>query len=127
MQNSTKTKTDIIAILKSESIKGHYIKQQEIIDRLDYELKPRMVRKYIHEIREDLENSLIILTDYTKGYKLMSEEDTIDVLTKRKKALLKSLKLYYKDVQRFKENNNFKITLEDDEVELMKTLMKEMR
>lgn len=127
MQNPTKTKADIIAILKSESIKGHYIKQQEIIDRLDYELKPRMVRKYIHEIREDLGNSLIILTDYTKGYKLMSEEDTIDVLTKRKKALLKSLKLYYKDVQRFKENNNFKITLEDDEVELMKTLMKEMR
>lgn len=123
---STKVKTDVLRILKEESIKGHYIKQQEIIDKLDYNLSKRTLRTCIHYLREDLDNTLIILTDYKKGYKLMSEQDTIDVLTKRKKAILKSLKLYYKDIKRFKENNNFKIILEDGEIELMKSLMKEM-
>lgn len=124
---STKVKTDVLKILKEESIKGHYIKQQEIIDRLDYNLSKRALRSCIHYLREDLDNTLIILTDYKKGYKLMSEQDKVDVLIKRKKAILKSLKLYYKDVKRFKENNNFKIILEDNEVELIETLMKEMR
>lgn len=118
---------EVLNIITERSKEGKWTSQKFIINSLDVRISDRTLRVIIQMIRADDNTDIVILTDYNKGYKLMSEEDNLKELTKRKISILKSLKLYYKDVKRFNTHNNYKLKLEENEVELMKTLIKEMR
>lgn len=120
-------KEEVLNIITERSKEGKWTSQKFIINSLDVRISDRTLRVIIQMIRADDNTDIVILTDYNKGYKLMSEEDNLKELTKRKISILKSLKLYYKDVKRFNTHNNYKLKLEENEVELMKTLIKEMR
>lgn len=120
-------KEEVLNIITERSKEGKWTSQKFIINSLDVRISDRALRVIIQTIRADDNTDIVILTDYNKGYKLMSEEDNLKELTKRKISILKSLKLYYKDVKRFNTHNNYKLKLEENEVELMKTLIKEMR
>lgn len=118
---------EVLNIITERSKEGKWTSQKFIINSLDVRISDRTLRATIQTIRADDNTDIVILTDYNKGYKLMSEEDNLRELTKRKISILKSLKLYYKDVKRFNAHNNYKLKLEENEIELMKTLIKEMR
>lgn len=120
-------KEEVLNIITERSKEGKWTSQKFIINSLDVRISDRTLRVIIQTIRADDNTDIVILTDYNKGYKLMSEKDNLKELTKRKISILKSLKLYYKDVKRFNTHNNYKLKLEENEVELMKTLIKEMR
>jgi hypothetical protein len=120
-------KEEVLNIITERSKEGKWTSQKFIINSLDVRISDRTLRVIIQMIRADDNTDIVILTDYNKGYKLMSEKDNLKELTKRKISILKSLKLYYKDVKRFNTHNNYKLKLEENEVELMKTLIKEMR
>lgn len=120
-------KEEVLNIITERSKEGKWTSQKFIINSLDVRISDRTLRVIRQTIRADDNTDIVILTDYNKGYKLMSEEDNLNELTKRKISILKSLKLYYKDVKRFNTHNNYKLKLEENEVELMKTLIKEMR
>lgn len=118
---------EVFNIITERSKEGKWTSQKFIINSLNVRISDRTLRTIIQAIRADDNTDIVILTDYKKGYKLMSEEDNLRELTKRKISILKSLKLYYKDVKRFNAHNNYKLKLEENEVELMKTLIEEMR
>lgn len=118
---------EVLNIITERSKEGKWTSQKFIINSLNVRISDRTLRVIIQTIRADDNTDIVILTDYNKGYKLMSEEDNLRELTKRKISILKSLKLYYKDVKRFNAHNNYKLKLEENEIELMKTLIKEMR
>lgn len=118
----------IYDFIKERSLEGKWTSQKEIRDYLINKnfvdkIGLRTIRKYVHDIREDDTIQKIILTDYVKGYRLMSDEEELDYLKKRKISILKMLKQYYKDVKRFNQNNQFKITFGKYEREYIESLI----
>lgn len=118
----------IYDFIKERSIEGKWTSQKEIRDYLinnnfAEKIGLRTIRKYVHDIREDDTIQKIILTDYVKGYHLMSDEEELDYLKKRKISILKMLKQYYKDVKRFNMNNQVKITFGKYEREYIESLI----
>ena len=114
--------------IKERSIEGKWTSQKEIRDYLIISgyaenIGLRTIRRCIHDIREDDTIQKIILTDYSKGYRLMTDEEEIDYLKNRKISILKMLKQYYKDVKRFNMNNQFKITFGKYEREYIESLI----
>lgn len=83
----------------------------------------RAIRRAIQNIRESSKIQKIILTDYKKGYKLMSVDDEFSMLTKTKIKILKELKRYWKDVDRYNKNNQNKITFTKYEREFFESLV----
>ena len=118
----------IYDFIKERSLEGKWTSQKEIRDYLinnDYveKIGLRTIRRNINEIRKDDTIQKIILTDYSKGYRLMTDEEEIDYLKKRKISILKMLKQYYKDVNRFNMNNQVKITFGKYERDYIESLI----
>ena len=118
----------IYDFIKERSLEGKWTSQKEIRDYLinnnfAEKIGLRTIRRNINEIRKDDIIQKIILTDYSKGYRLMTDEEEIDYLKKRKISILKMLKQYYKDVKRFNMNNQFKITFGKYEREYIESLI----
>lgn len=124
----TNIQRKIYNYIKERSIDGKWTSQKEIRDYLIISgyaenIGLRTIRKCIHDIREDDTIQKIILTDYSKGYRLMTDEEEIDYLKNRKISILKMLKQYYKDVKRFNLNNQVKITFGKYEREYIESLI----
>ena len=118
----------IYDFIKERSLEGKWTSQKEIRDYLinngyAEKIGLRAIRRNIHDIRQEDTIQKIILTDYSKGYRLMTDEEEIDYLKKRKISILKMLKQYYKDVKRFNMNNQFKITFGKYEREYIESLI----
>ena len=118
----------IYDFIKERSLEGKWTSQKEIRDYLinngyAEKIGLRTIRRNINEIRKDDTIQKIILTDYSKGYRLMTDEEEIDYLKKRKISILKMLKQYYKDVNRFNMNNQFKITFGKYEREYIESII----
>ena len=118
----------IYDFIKERSLEGKWTSQKEIRDYLinnnfAEKIGLRTIRRNINEIRKDDTIQKIILTDYSKGYRLMSDEEELDYLKKRKISILKMLKQYYKDVKRFNMNNQVKITFGKYEREYIESLI----
>ena len=118
----------IYDFIKERSLEGKWTSQKEIRDYLinnnfAEKIGLRTIRRNINEIRKDDIIQKIILTDYSKGYRLMTDEEELDYLKKRKISILKMLKQYYKDVKRFNMNNQFKITFEKYEREYIESII----
>lgn len=114
--------------IKERSEKGLWTKQQEIVDYLleRYEIvaHKRMIRKYINNIRQDDVIQKIILTSYSKGYRLMTSEEEFEYLERRKISVLKMLKQYHKDVNRFAKDNQTRLTFTPYERDVIESLLK---
>ena len=118
----------IYDFIKERSLEGKWTSQKEIRDYLinnnfAEKIGLRTIRRNINEIRKDDIIQKIILTDYSKGYRLMTDEEELDYLKKRKISILKMLKQYYKDVKRFNMNNQFKITFGKYEREYIESII----
>ncbi len=118
----------IYDFIKERSLDGKWTSQKEIRDYLinnnfAEKIGLRTIRRNINEIRKDDIIQKIILTDYSKGYRLMTDEEELDYLKKRKISILKMLKQYYKDVNRFNMNNQFKITFGKYEREYIESII----
>ena len=118
----------IYDFIKERSLEGKWTSQKEIRDYLinnnfAEKIGLRTIRRNINEIRKDDTIQKIILTDYSKGYRLMTDEEELDYLKKRKISILKMLKQYYKDVNRFNMNNQFKITFGKYEREYIESII----
>lgn len=118
----------IYDFIKERSLEGKWTSQKEIRDYLinngyAEKIGLRAIRRNIHDIRQEDTIQKIILTDYSKGYRLMTDEEELDYLKKRKISILKMLKQYYKDVNRFNMNNQFKITFGQYEREYIESII----
>ena len=114
--------------IKERSLDKKWTSQKEIRDYLinnnfAEKIGLRTIRRNINEIRKDDTIQKIILTDYSKGYRLMTDEEELDYLKKRKTSILKMLKQYYKDVNRFNMNNQFKIAFGKYEREYIESII----
>ena len=88
-----------------------------------FECSKREIRRYVQKIRESDTIQKIILTDYGKGYKLMSDDDEFDMLSKTKIKILKQLKRYWKDVERYNLNHHNKIVFSKNERDVFESLI----
>ena len=69
----------IYDFIKERSLEGKWTSQKEIRDYLinnnfAEKIGLRTIRKNVHDIREEDTIQKIILTDYSKGYRLMTDE-----------------------------------------------------
>lgn len=107
--------------IKTRSELGQWTNVQHLAELL--ECGKREIRKCVQRIRECDTIQKIIITDYGKGYKLMSDIDEFDVLTKTKIKILKQLKRYWKDVERYNLNHQNKIVFTDNERAIYESLI----
>ena len=118
----------VYEFLKERSEKSLWTKQQTICDYLlfekNIEISKRCVRYIISRIRKDETIQKIILSDYNKGYRLMQSDEEFDYLLRRKNSILKMLKQYWKDVEKYEKNNQTRITFGEYERDYIESLVK---
>ena len=107
--------------IKERTLKGEWTPAQFLVDYIG--IGKREIRRHIQRIRESNTIQKIIISDYTYGYKLMSEQDEFKLLTKTKIKILKQLKRYWKDVDRYNKNHQNKITFSDSERAIYESLI----
>lgn len=124
----TSTHWLIYNYIKENSEKNKWTKQIDIQKYLSEEkglkICMRDIRKKINEIRRDETIQKVILTDYSKGYRMMSDEEEKDYLINRKISILKMLKLCYQDIRRYNMNNQCQIAFTDTERDIYESLLK---
>ncbi len=116
--------------IKDKSEQGLWSKQQEIIDYLatkEINIKKRSLRSVINKIRSCDIIQKIVLTSYTKGYRLMTNEEEFEYLERRKISILKMLKQYYKDINRFSKDNQTRLVFTPYERNIVESLLKEKK
>ncbi|MFI3330127.1 MAG: helix-turn-helix domain-containing protein [bacterium] len=113
----------IYNFIKDSSLQNKWVSQQDILDYLNININKRTIRRYISNIRSSDVIQKIIITDYKKGYKILSNEEQFKILEKRKIAILKMLKQNYKDVKRFNSNNQMRITFGEHERKFIESLL----
>ena len=116
------TEWKVYNLIKERSEKGEWIFMREIAEELN--ITKRTVRQCILNIRDCEVIQKIIISDYSKGYKLMSDEDSFDLLFKDKIRILKELKRYWKNVRRLSLNNQRKLTFDTKERDFFQSLIK---
>lgn len=118
----------IYKYIKDNSENDKWVKQKDIQEYLlkekNMQLNQRTIRKYINLIRKDEQIQKVILTDYQKGYKIMNDKEQFCYLINRKNSILKMLKSCYRDIKRFNNNNQYKITFSDYERNIFESLLK---
>lgn len=127
IKNLSAVEWKIYNYLKERTLEEKWTKQKEIIEYLetkDIKINERTLRLHIQNIRKCEIIQKVILTDYSKGYKIMSEKDEFDILLNRKISLLKSLKQFYRDKKRLSLNNQMKLNFDTKEREFIESLLK---
>ena len=112
----------IYDFLKAKSEKGEWIKMNDLA--AEFGINARKVRYSITAIREDETIQKVLISDYKKGYKLMSEEDAIYYLEKDKIRGLRTLKRYWLGIKRLSLNNQMKLTFDTHERDVIESLIK---
>lgn len=127
IKNLSAVEWKIYNYLKERTLEEKWTKQKEILEYLetkDIKINERNLRLHIQNIRKCEIIQKVILTDYSKGYKIMSEKDEFDILLNRKISLLKSLKQFYRDKKRLSLNNQMKLNFDTKEREFIESLLK---
>ncbi len=112
----------IYEFLKEKSEKGEWIKMNALAAM--FNISPRELRYSITRIRENDRIQKILVSDYSKGYKLMSESDDFTLLKRKKYKALKELKRYWLDVKRYNLNHQMKLTFDTHERDFIESLIK---
>ncbi len=112
--------------LKKQSEENKWTSQtelQEVLNqKFDNKFCLRTIRKIIQRIRQCDTIQKIIITNYSKGYRLMSTDEETDYLVRRKQSILKMLKACYKDIKRYEANNQYRI-FENKERDIIESLV----
>ncbi len=122
----TRVEWEIYNFLKKRSEENKWTSQSLLKSHLltqGYSNELRDIRRHIANIRSCPKIQKIIITDYGKGYKLMTSEGERSKLENRRISILKMLKQYYLDVDRFNKNNQSKITFTEYERPIYESVM----
>ncbi len=114
----------IYKFLKKTSEHNVWIKRNALANM--FNISTREVRKSITRIRENETIQKILISDYSKGYKLMSREEEYQLILKDKYRALKTLKRVWKDIRRYNSNNQMKLTFDTQERDFIEALVKEI-
>ncbi len=114
----------IYKFLKKTSEHNVWIKMNALATM--FNISTREVRKSITRIRENETIQKILISDYSKGYKLMSREEEYQLILKDKYRALKTLKRVWKDIRRYNSNNQMKLTFDTQERDFIEALVKEI-
>ena len=98
--------------------------QNHLKEKYDIDISQRTIRKCINSIRKNDLIQKIILTDYKKGYRIMSSTEEDIYLEKRKISILKMLSQYHKDFNRLKLNNQTRIKFSEKERDFIESILK---
>lgn len=98
--------------------------QNHLKEKYDIDISQRTIRKCINIIRKNDLIQKIILTDYKKGYRIMSSTEEDIYLEKRKISILKMLSQYHKDFNRLKLNNQTRIKFSEKERDFIESILK---
>ena len=112
---------NIYKFLKKTSEHGVWIKMNALA--VIFNVSPRAIRKSITRIRESDTIQKILVSDYTKGYKLMAKSDEYELLLKDKIRALRTLKRYWKSAKRYNLNNQMKLTFDTQERDFIESLL----
>ena len=112
---------NIYKFLKKTSEHGVWIKMNALAAM--FNISPRELRKSITRIRENDTIQKILVSDFKKGYKLMSKSDEYELLLKDKIRALKALKRYWKNAKRYNLNNQMKLTFDTQERDFIESLV----
>lgn len=118
----------IYNIIKERSEKGLWTSQielNELLSKNGFEISLRNTRSHINFIKKNDTIQKIIISSTKLGYKLMSSDEEINYLLKKKIEVLKRLKAIYKDLKRYESNGQCKITFENYERDFVESLLKE--
>ena len=113
--------------LKERTLQNKWTSQQDLIDYLasiNFNICKRTLRKHIQNIRQNDKIQKIILTSYTHGYRIMSDEEQRDILIKRRINILKALKQSNKDIKKYNMNGQTKIAFGKKERDFIESLLK---
>lgn len=134
MENKEKTISNLSGVewkiynyLKERTMQDKWSSQQDLIDYLETQnikISKRNLRLHIQNIRKCEIIQKVILTSYSKGYRIMSDEEQYEILLKRKISILKSLKQFHKDVKRLELNNQMKLVFDTKERKIIESLLK---
>ena len=126
-QNLKTIEWKIYEYLKERTLQDKWTSQQELIDYLatiNFNICKRTLRKHIQNIRKSDKIQKIILTSYTYGYKIMSDEEQRDILIQRRINILKALKQSNRDIKKYNMNGQTKITFGKKERDFIESLLK---
>ena len=98
--------------------------QNHLKEKYDIDISQRTIRRCINLIRKNDLIQKIILTDYKKGYRIMSSTEEDIYLEKRKISILKMLSQYHKDFNRLKLNNQTRIKFSEKERDFIESILK---
>ena len=98
--------------------------QNHLKEKYDIDISQRTIRSCINIIRKNDLIQKIILTDYKKGYRIMSSAEEDIYLEKRKISILKMLSQYHKDFNRLKLNNQTRIKFSEKERDFIESILK---
>lgn len=124
MQRMTKLTTqdwEIYKVLKHNSREGKWTPSDYLAQR--FNICNREVRRVIQKLKTDDKIQKIIISDYGKGYKLLSSKEEFVYLEKKKIEILSQFKRYYRDVKRYNLNNQKKITFGKYERDFVESIL----
>lgn len=98
--------------------------QNHLKEKYDIDISQRTIRRCINSIRKNDLIQKIILTDYKKGYRIMTSNEEDIYLEKRKISILKMLSQYHKDFNRLKLNNQTRIKFSEKERDFIESILK---
>ena len=104
-------------LIEKASEKGIWFGMKDLAEQND--LTPRELRKVITRIKESDEIERIIVSS-SKGYKLLSSENDLQYLKSQKCKILKMLKRYWKDVNRYSKDNHVELAFTNEELRIVK-------
>lgn len=108
--------------LKEQAEKGEWTSMKALADK--FETSTREVRHSITRIRKDETIQKVLVSDYSKGYKFLTNEDEESNYIQRKKIkALKELKQVYLDIKRINLNKQLKLVFNTQEREIIESLV----
>ena len=122
MEKLTTLDWRIYDYLKEQAEKGEWTKMKALADK--FNISTREVRHSITRIRKDETIQKVIVSDYSKGYKILTsaDEETNYIERKRIKAL-KELKQVALDIKRINLNGQTKLVFGTKERDFIESLI----
>ena len=122
MNKLTTLDWNIYNYLKEQAEKGLWTKMKALADK--FETSTREVRHSITRIRKDETIQKVLVSDYSKGYKILTSADEESNYIQRKKIkALKELKQVYLDIMRINQNNQTKLVFDTKERDFIESLV----
>ena len=112
----------IYKFLKNTSEHGIWVGMKELAYK--FRISTREVRHSITRIRNCETIQKVLVSDYSKGYKFLTNSDAdTDYINRKKIKALKELKQVYLDIKRINLNKQLKLVFDTKEREIIESLV----